>query len=79
MISKMRAAVAETIELDNGFIYQFTSEGELIPELASLIQLEHQCCPFLRFRLTVEPGQGSVLLEVTGPVGTKEFLAEIFG
>ncbi|MGH9929997.1 MAG: hypothetical protein ACREA9_12355 [Pyrinomonadaceae bacterium] len=79
MLSKMRAAVTESTELDNGFIYQFTSDGELISELANLIQLEHQCCPFLRFRLTVEPGEGAVSLEMTGPKGTKEFLAEIFG
>lgn len=79
VLSKMRAAVTESTELDNGFIYQFTSDGELISELANLIQLEHQCCPFLRFRLTVEPGQGAVSLEMTGPKGTKELLAEIFG
>jgi hypothetical protein len=78
VLAKMLTAVAASTELENGFIYQFT-EGELISELANLIQLEHQCCPFLRFRLTVEPGQGAVSLEMTGPKGTNEFLAEIFG
>ncbi|HSS21189.1 MAG TPA: hypothetical protein VLL54_14035 [Pyrinomonadaceae bacterium] len=79
VLAKVRAAVAQVTDLDNGFIYQFKTDGELIPELANLIQLEHQCCPFLTFRLTVEAGAGSVLLEMTGPEGTKEFLAEIFG
>ena len=75
----MRTAVTDLTELDDRFLYQFTSDGELISELANLVQLEHQCCPFLRFRLTVEPGQGAVSLEMTGPEGTKQFLTEIFG
>ena len=79
VLSRIRGAVSEAMELPDGFRYQFASDGDLIPELANLIQLEHQCCPFLTFRLTVEPGDGSVLLEMTGPDGTKEFLAEVFG
>jgi hypothetical protein len=47
-------------------------------ELAHLIDLEHQCCPFLKFRLTVEPGAGPLRLELTGPDGTKDFLAAVF-
>ena len=78
VLSKIRGAVSEVTELSDGFRYQFAAEAELIPELANLIQLEHECCPFLTFRLTVEPGDGAVLLEMTGPTGTKEFLAEIF-
>ena len=78
MLSKIRDAVSEVTELSDGFRYQFASEVELIAELVNLIQLEHQCCPFLTFRLTVEPGDGAVFLEMTGPAGTKEFLAEIF-
>jgi hypothetical protein len=78
VLSKIRGAVADVTELKGGFIYQFAPDGELIPELANLIQFEHQCCPFLTFRLTVEPGDGSIFLEMTGPEGTKEFLAENF-
>ena len=78
VLSRIRCAVSEVTELSDGFRYEFASEVELIPDLANLIQLEHQCCPFLTFRLTVEPGDGAVLLEMTGPAGTKEFLAEVF-
>ena len=78
ILSRLLVAVTETTELENGLQYRFKSEGELISELGKLIQLEHQCCPFLTFRLTVEPAGGSVLLEMTGPEGTKEFLLEVF-
>ena len=79
VLSRIRSAVTGVTELEDGFIYQFASDGDLIPELANLIQLEHQCCPFLIFQLTVEPGDGSVSLKMTGPKGTKKFLAEVFG
>lgn len=78
MLSKVLSAVTEKTELKNGFVYRFASEGELILELGRLIELEHQCCPFLTFRLTVESGEQAVSLEMTGPTGTKEFLSEVF-
>ena len=79
VLSRIRSTVSEVTELDDGFRYRFASDA-LLPELGTLIHLEHQCCPFLTFRLTVGPGMGgSLLLEMTGPEGTKEFLAEVFG
>ena len=78
VLPQVLAAVNETVELENGFRYRFTPGDELISELGKLIQLEHKCCPFLTFGLTVEPENGSVVLEMTGPEGTKEFLAEVF-
>jgi hypothetical protein len=38
------------------------------------VDIERQCCRFLRFQLTIEPGADSIVLEVTGPEGTREFL-----
>jgi hypothetical protein len=76
-LQKVRSTVTEVKEIDRGFIYRFSS-GTLISELAGLVELEHQCCPFLKFHITVEPGDGPVWLEMTGPPGTKEFLAEVF-
>jgi len=78
ILTKVRSAVLEERELENGFSYQFPSDPQWITELANLVTVEHQCCPFLRFRVTVEPGDGPIWLELTGPEGTKEFLADIF-
>lgn len=78
VLAKARSVVAEVKELEAGFAYRFPSDGKWIRELADLVAFEHQCCPFLKFRLTVEPGDGPIWLELTGPQGTKEFLAEIF-
>ena len=78
LLQKVRRVVVEVRELDDGYAYSFPSEGEWLRELAGLIDLERECCPFLRFRLTVEANGGPTWLELTGPEGTKDFLASTF-
>ena len=78
LLLKMRIVVSEVTELKDGFRYQFQLNDDVLSDLTKLIQLEHQCCPFLTFRLTIGAGIDSVSLEMTGPTGTKEFLAEVF-
>lgn len=78
VLQKVRRAVQEVKELEDGYAYIFPSASGSLSEVAGLIELERQCCPFLRFRLTVEENGGSLLLEMTGPEGTKEFLMSTF-
>ena len=78
VLQKVRGAASDAEEIEGGFAYHFSSGESLITELADLVKFEHKCCPFLKFRITVEPGDGPVHLEITGPQGTKEFLSEIF-
>ena len=78
VLQKVRSAVSDVKEIENGYAYEFASGGELIMELAHLIELEHHCCPFLKFQLTIEPGEGAVRLDLTGPEGTRDFLSEVF-
>jgi hypothetical protein len=65
--------IEETEERESGYAYRFASDS-LLPELLDIIRAERQCCPFFRFVLAFEPGNGPLWLEVTGPKGTKEFL-----
>lgn len=78
LLANVRAAMSGVRELENGFRYEFPLAGDTLAELTNLIQLEHQCCPFLTFTLTIEAGADSVALQLTGPPETKEFLAETF-
>jgi len=78
VLLKIKSAVKEVQELDDGYVYCFHSTPERLDDLTNLIALEHACCPFLRFCLTVEPADVGISLELTGPVGTKEFLAALF-
>lgn len=60
--------------LTNGFRLRFEPALDLAKEIGTVIDAEHRCCKFLRFLLIVEPGDGPVYLEVTGPEGTRDFL-----
>ena len=65
----------ERLELSNGLRVRFRPAENLLAEIAKIIEVERQCCRFLTFQLTVEPDDGAIWLEFTGPAGTKEFLA----
>jgi len=58
----------------DGFRWRFTPGSGLLAAIVKAIDMERQCCRFLRFELTVEPDDGPIWLEVLGPKGTAEFL-----
>jgi hypothetical protein len=78
VLQNARNAVVEVRELENGYAYRFPSDENRLTELAALVSLERQCCPFLSFAITVESGDGPIWLEMTGPEKTKEFLSATF-
>ena len=43
-------------------------------KILTIINLERKCCSFLRFCLTVEPQEGPIWLEMTGPAETENFI-----
>jgi hypothetical protein len=55
----------------------FAASGENLQKITAVIDAERQCCRFLRFDLTVEPDGGPVSLALSGPPGTKAFLAAL--
>jgi hypothetical protein len=75
----LRGRAAEVAPLADGYAFRYAADAAPLAELARLVDLERRCCPFLRFRLTVEPGGGPVSLELTGPAGTREMLAAELG
>lgn len=79
LLAKVRDLVQEIKSLDSGYALRFESTDEILEELTRLIQLERNCCQFLKFNLRVLPEQGPIWLELSGPDGTKEFLDSLFG
>jgi hypothetical protein len=75
VLEAIRAHIQEIRPLDSGWALRFHSEDTMVEQLLKAIELERLCCPFLRFRLTLEPDGGPLWLELTGPPGTKELLA----
>lgn len=78
VLRKVSEAVLEVKDLVDGYAYRFPPEENWNIELANLITLERQCCPFLTFVVRIDPGAGPIWLELTGPAGTKDFLNSLF-
>jgi hypothetical protein len=65
--------------LPDGYRLRFAVSDEVLALIARTIDAERRCCQFLRFQLTVEPAGGPVVLDLTGPPGTREFVGALFG
>ena len=79
LLKTVKNGVLETKDLTDGYAYRFPSDSPWLATLTQLITVERECCPFLRFQLRLEPADGPIWLELTGPTGTKDFLTSIFG
>jgi hypothetical protein len=77
LLTQFRSGVVETGEHQNGYAFRIPGEASWIRLVAELMVVERECCPFLTFELTAEPNHGPMIMRVTGPVGTKEFLRTI--
>jgi len=65
----------ERVPVDDGFRWRFAPSSEILAATARTIDVEGRCCRFLKFVLTIEPDEGSIWLEISGPPGTAKFLA----
>ena len=63
--------------LESGCRYHFDAAGDVLAAITRAIDAERQCCRFFRFQVTVEQDGGPIVLDVTGPPGTREFLADL--
>ena len=77
LLAQFRSAVVEAQEVQDGYAFRLPDDGESIQVVANLIMAERECCPFLAFNLVAKPNKGPVIVCVTGPTGTKEFLRSI--
>ena len=78
LLSTLLQRAIERRELANGLRLCFAANSDTLGQIARAIDAERQCCRFLQFTLTVEADGGPMTLELTGPEGTREFLAAIF-
>lgn len=74
LLAEFRSAVVETEELQDGYAFRLSGDRNWIGLIAELIVAERECCPFLAFELAALTERGPLIVRVTGPAGTKEFL-----
>lgn len=61
-------------ETPQGQRLRFRPAEDTLAAIARVVDAERQCCRFLRFEITVEPGEGPMWLELSGPPGAREFI-----
>jgi hypothetical protein len=74
LMAKVKAAVLETHELDDGFAFRVDGGKLSLAEAGRWIELERRCCPFFHFALEIEPDGGPTWLRLSGAPGVKAFL-----
>jgi len=77
LVKLLRSAIADRIEIEDGYRYSLDDKIITLPESAEWITLERQCCPFLEFQLDVT-NEGNPHLTLRGPAGAKAILNEEF-
>jgi hypothetical protein len=76
LVDRIAQRAIERKAIPSGFALRFGRESGLVSQLASFVELERACCPFLTFRIDVRAGD-SVWLELTGPAAAQEIIREI--
>ena len=61
-------------DLPEGLRLRFAPTSETLATITRAVEAERHCCRFLRFAINVEPDDGPMFLELTGPPGTREFI-----
>jgi hypothetical protein len=75
LLPELLSRAREHQDLPEGFRLRFDATSDTLRRITAVIDAERQCCRFLQFQLTVEPNEGPIWLAVSGPPGTREFLA----
>lgn len=58
--------------LPNGLTFRLPPDS--LGAVATFVANERKCCPFMTFVIGVEPNDGAITLQMTGPIGTREIL-----
>ena len=77
LLKNLLTRAAEHHKTADGYRIRFAAGSEILPAVAGAVDAERECCRFLRFHITVEPDGGPVLLDLTGPAGTADFIAAL--
>ena len=76
---KLMAARKATVDMVNGYEFQFGPGDATLAELADWVVNESKCCPFFDFHIDLENEGKLICLRLTGEEGIKQFIRAEFG
>ena len=74
VIALLKDNILKREELSDGYCYTFVGSDKTLDQVITFIKAERQCCNFLTFNIVIEDDQSDIILNITGPDGTKEFI-----
>ncbi|MEX2564336.1 MAG: hypothetical protein WD431_00155 [Cyclobacteriaceae bacterium] len=75
VINDLKKLVLEKQETAKGFRYRFDVSDKTLDLLIDFIKTERLCCEFFTFSLTADGTESQTWLDLSGPEGVKEFIA----
>jgi len=78
LLAQFKSRVIATEELPDGYAFHFPTDTVSIAAVEELIAAERECCRFLAFKLTAGANMGPVVVRISGPSGSKEFIKTMF-
>jgi hypothetical protein len=79
VLAGLKAQLVEKKELRNGYAFKFPGTDKMVDELTEFIKTERECCDFFTFGISVSGDKSEAWLELTGPVGAKNFITSELG
>ena len=77
LLADLRRQIVAANPLRDGYVLLLKFDENTFKLVTDVIAVERQCCPFLQFRLTVAQESRALLLEMRGPAGSRELLAQV--
>ena len=75
LVQKIVAAVTESEELENGYLFKFSGQFR---EAGEWLDGVRGCCPTIEYSVAFSAQGGPATLRITGGAGAKEFIREEF-
>jgi hypothetical protein len=77
LLTELARQAEHSERLPEGLRLRFPASTETLTSIARAVDAERRCCRFLQFTVTVEPDEGPISLELSGPPGTGDFVAAL--
>jgi hypothetical protein len=77
LLPGLAAGARRRTPLPNGLRLTFDATAARLRQIHAVVVRERRCCAFLDLRPGLSPGGAWLTLDVTGPDGTAELLAEL--
>jgi len=70
--------VKKVEEVDDGYLFHFDDNENILSNLFYYILAEKKCCPFFQQDISIGSGNSRIVWKVSGRTGIKEMLRETF-